>query len=328
MYRFGKVVLSRKGFDSTAGGGFSPFDPKTRKYIVLPIPVGKKELEICNPLKYEEVHLQGNYLDGYPQTNLKSLMETMKKKATIKTKDGKEKSEYAHFDPWLGHCPWLAEGSSHQIGAFGQVGIPQAQLHNQGVGEGSLFLFFSRFTTIDKNGENKIVPGISRENLNKDLYFIYGWLKVKKVIREYKDIIDDKSLQSLKSLHPHATEQYFKNYPNNTIYIADELMFPDDTIPGCGYFPRLNTDLCLTASDSDQQKYGQWIPSRWKLPNFLREKCLSVLNKRFVPKGDLCLVETTGQWQEAVFDESEEEFYNWFRGLVVDCLQELIIPGL
>ena len=38
---FNRVVLSRKGFDSTSGGGYSPFDPKTGRYILLPIPDGK-----------------------------------------------------------------------------------------------------------------------------------------------------------------------------------------------------------------------------------------------------------------------------------------------
>jgi hypothetical protein len=315
MRKFGKVVLSRKGFDSAAGGGYSPFDPETGKYVVLPIPVDKKELEICNPLKYEDIHLQGNYLDGYPETNLKSLMETMKKKATIKD----EKSEYAHFDPWLGPCPWLAERSNHQIGAFGQVGIPQAQLHNQGVGEGSLFLFFSRFTTVDKNRENKIVPGISRENLTKGLYFIYGWLKVKEVIQEH---VDD----CLWSRHPHNTKEYFDYYANsenakskngkNTIYIADEFLFNDGSnIRGCGYFNRLNKDLCLTASDLAQaQKPGNWIPSRWSLPGFFKEKCLSVLNDKGQIRDGSWLVETNWRWQEAVFDFGEsEDFCHWFR---------------
>ena len=38
MCEFNTIILSRKGFDSSAGGGFSPFDTETRKYILLPIP--------------------------------------------------------------------------------------------------------------------------------------------------------------------------------------------------------------------------------------------------------------------------------------------------
>jgi hypothetical protein len=332
MHKFGKVVLSRKGFDSSAGGGYSPFDPQTGSYIVLPIPVGKKEQDICNPLKYKDIKLKGDYLHSYKATDLKSLMEEMGEEATIKTKGGKEKSEYAHFDPWLSRCPWLAEGSNHHIGAFGQVGIPQAQLHNQGVGEGSLFLFFSRFKPIKpigQNRENRIVPSIGSKHLNEGLYFIYGWLKVKEVIREHVD-------ECLWSQHPHNTKEYFDYYANrenaksengkNTIYIADKLMFNDGSnFPGCGYFRELNKDLCLSASDPAQaQVPGNWKPSRWSLPGFFKEKCLSVLKN----KGQIChgswLVPTNWQWQEAVFDFGEsEKFYPWFRSLLKQVVSDL-----
>lgn len=316
MCEFGKVVLSRKGFDSSAGGGYSPFDPQTGKYVVLPIPMGKSERKISKSLKYEEIDIERDCLQGYCKTNLKSLMEAMGvKKVTLQTKDGKEESEYAHFDPWLLDCPWLAEGSNHQIGALGQVGVPQAHLDNQKVRQGSLFLFFSRFTPI-KNGENIIVPHIIRpEHLNEGLYFIYGWLKVGKVVKEYKEIRDEKRLLR----HPHATQAYFeKEDPflrkkNNTIYIADELLFPDNKIPGCGYFRRLNELLCLSASDSDQQKLGNWIPSRWRLPKFFDKTRPSYLPKEKWPKNKdgSWSVKIPGRWQEAVFEESEE-FCQWF----------------
>lgn len=315
MCKFGKVILSRKGFDSKAGGDYSPFDPQTGKYIVLPIPVDDKEGEICNSLKYEDIRIQSNYLSGYSETNLKSLMEAMRKKATIK---GKE-YEYAHFDPWLGPCPWLAEDSNHPIGAFGQVDRVQAHLQNQHVGEGSLFLFFSRFKPIDKNRENKIVPDISRENLDEGLYFIYGWLKVKEVIQKYDDIRDP----SLLSRHPHATTRYFEKYAKNkgknTLYTADKFLFNDGSnFLGCGYFPRLNKDLLLTASAQELKK---WIPSRWSLPGFFYKKCPSVLKGREWVRDDSSgsyLVETSGQWQEAVFDESEE-FCQWFYGVLINA---------
>ncbi len=307
MGEFRKVVLSRKGFDSKAGGSYSPFDPQTGKYVVLPIPIDDIERDICNSQKYEDIRIQSNYLPSYSETNLKSLMAAMGKKAKIK---GKE-SEYAHFDPWLGPCPWLAE-DNHPIGTFGQVDRAQTHLANQGVGKGSLFLFFSRFTPI-QNTENRIVPNISHEHLDKGLYFIYGWLRVKEVIKKYEDISDLRLL----SKHPHATKNYFKKYVNNTLYIADKFLFNDrSNIPGCGYFSRLNKDLCLTASDSVQEP-RRWIPSRWSLPSFFFEKRPSLLQHRkwVVREDGSCLVETSGQWQEAVFDKSEE-FCRWFDRLL------------
>ncbi len=334
MHRFGKVVLSRKGFDSSTGGSYSPFDPETGKYVVLPIPMGKKELDISNPLKYEGIRIRSDCLPGYCETNLKSLMEKLKKKATITVKDEitgkdtKEESEYAHFDPWLVDCPWLdcpwLEGdSNHQIGAFGQIGMAQAHLDNDThkVGKGSLFLIFSRFQPIKhmgQNRENKIVPDISRENLNKGLYFIYGWLKVKEIIQEWDMLRSNTNLSSRLSRHPHATQAYFDTEDpvvrkkNNTIYIADELLFPDNTIPGCGYFPELNEDLLLTAP-VQPQVLGNWIPSRWGLKGFFKENCRSVLKDRGQTRDGSWLVDTNWRWQEAVFDFGEsEDFYPWF----------------
>jgi hypothetical protein len=295
---FNRIILSRKGFDSKAGGEYSPFDPQTGKYILLPIPDGEIGNYIGNGTLFEQIEIKQDYLPGIHSTNLGELINNLGYKQ--KTKD-KIFEHYAHFDPWLGECPWIAEGSNHSIGAFGQVGSPQTQLKNQRVGKGDLFLFFSRFKPI--NRENAIVPDIIRDNIKEGLYFIYGWFKVNKVIERYNDI-DDKDL--LKR-HPHATQAYFKEKNNNTIYIADELLFPNESIPGCGYFPKLSKDLLLTAIDQKSQK--NWIPSRWELPVLLYNKCISVLTNRQCGDGsssDSCIVNTQGQWQEAIFEGSEE----------------------
>jgi len=318
MGQFGKIILSRKGFDSKAGGFYSPFDPETGVYLVLPIPVAEQERDIS--LKYEAIHIRRKYLPGFSASNLKSLMEAMGKNPTI----NHENSEYAHLDPWLGPCPWLAEDSNHTIGAFGQVDKSQAHLHNQKVGKGSLFLFFSRFTPIKKR-RNQIVPSISPEHLGKGLYFIYGWLKVKEVIQQYEAIRDLRILSG----HPHASKEHFERYEKqekgkNTIYTADRFLFNDGSdFSGCGYFPRLHQDLLLTATDSAQAP-SNWIASRWCLPGFFIDKRPSVLrNRQWLTRQDnSCLVETSGEWQEAVFEESQE-FYQWFSRLLTHAGNEL-----
>jgi hypothetical protein len=110
---------------------------------------------------------------------------------------------------------------------------------------------------------------------------------------------------------------------NNTIYLADELLFSDNTIPGCGYFPKLKKDLLLTASTQEPEK---WIASRWNLPGFFYrdENRPSVLKDR---KWDMrvdgsCLVETSGRWQEAVSNASED-FCRWFRRLLESIAGDL-----
>lgn len=235
MYRFKKIILSRKGFDSSAGGDCSLFDPKTRKYIVLPIPADKEEVERSNRLKFEDIKIMSNYLPECDVSNLRELMDATERWEPIIKRKGKpvEKSEHAHFDPWLGQCPWLEEESNHSIGAFGQVGTAQAHLKKQEVKKGSLFLFFSRFKPISKARESMF--GCSPEHLNEGLYFIYGWLKVGwEPIKKFEeinniDILDKKEKEELKSRHPHAKESYFKKpfkkNEENTLYIADKYLF-------------------------------------------------------------------------------------------------------
>ena len=309
MYGFNKIVLSRKGFDANTGGGFSPFDTETGKYVLLPIPDGTIGDYIGNGTRYEQIEITPNYLPRIDALTLKALINSDALSFGKKVKEDITK-KYAHFDPWLGPCPWLEEDSNHHIGAFGQVGAAQAHLCNQGVGKGSLFLFFSRFAPVGQDRENRIVPSIDREHLDKGLYFIYGWLKVKEVIQQYDDIHDPRLLLC----HPHATKEYFNKVDpfvrkkNNTIYIADELLCSDDTIPGCGYFRKLSRNLLLTSEEYPD------TPRIWRLPGFFYEKRPTVLRKGKWSKNEdgSCLVEIPKRWQEAVF-EPEEGFYQWFK---------------
>ncbi len=333
MSRFNRVILSRKGFDSKSAHEYSRFDPLTRKYIVLPIPY--EEIGGChgNGTKYEDIKLNSGFLSGVDASNLYELVyhESMRfgkwiKKAILQ--------KYAHFDPWLARCPWLEEGNNHHLGAFGQDDTAQSHLNNKAVREGSLFLFFSRFvpinTTINttKEGDGGIdIKGrhINHEHLSKGLYFIYGWLEVVEVIREFEDIdnsnlLSEKEKKELKERHPHATKDYFDKCKgkNNTIYLADSQR--------CGYFPKLTDDLLLTATDS-AQPYNDWLAGRWELPGFFYK----YPHPTYFPKdkrewasqqdSKTCVVRHPCIGQEFVFDDSEE-FYHWFNKLLGETHNE------
>jgi len=294
MYGFNKIILSRKGYDSSAGGDYSPFDPETGEYIVLPIPVKEEEAKIGNATKYKEILIKANYLPRCSASNTQELIDFLKKKQTI----NKIPSTYAHFDPWLGHCPWLDDSRNHNIGAFGQVGAAQTHLDKQGIKKGSLFIFFSRF----------VPTNTQRSNLEKGVYFIYGWLKVGKIIKRFEDIEDAR----LKQYHPHATKKYYTKHSNNTIYLADEFLFEGSSIPGCGYFNRLDKKLLLTSQHDD-------IPSKWELPLFFNRHKPTYFTKdvskwRIHPDKNTCMVKSPARGQEFVFEESPE-FDDWFRNL-------------
>ena len=110
-----KVILSRKGFDSSAGGKPSPI-LKNGQIFSIPIPTNDKN----SPHRYSDVVVNDiNAADMLSLVGAKKLhMDTT-----------------CHFDPIL----------KFNFGLFGQAGNAQRELDNLGVREGDLFLFFGWF---------------------------------------------------------------------------------------------------------------------------------------------------------------------------------------
>ena len=311
MYIFKNVVLSRKGFDSSSGYGYSPFDPTTGKYITIPIPIGKSERQIANKTRYEQISIRPNYLPGINASDLRGLI--FHDSLRLSRKSRREVSNnFAHIDPWLGPCPWLAGKSDYHLGALGQVNAAQGHLANHNVGVGSLFLFFSRFIPV-KNRDNNISVVV---NPLKGAYFLYGWLKVGRVVKRFTEVQDPK----LETRHPHATESYFSACKNNTIYISDKFLNEGSKIPGCGYFPRLNKNLLLTSKDYFE------TPTVWELPRFFYDlECRPTFLKkeaRWQLKEDSMtyLVTIPARGQEFIFRNSRG-FQAWLSYLFEEFIE-------
>ena len=108
-----KIVFSRKGFDSTAGGGPSPI--VDGRPISLPIPAGAASQTTYGELGF------GDH--------------------AAKASRGKLSGEdLCHHDPMF-----RSDGTC----LFGQVGAAQTHLANQRVGVGDVFLFFGLFRDED-----------------------------------------------------------------------------------------------------------------------------------------------------------------------------------
>ncbi len=103
-----KIVFSRKGFDSGAGGAPSPIVDGAP--VSLPIPTRRRSLT-----RYGDLGLSKRVVEA--------------------TRGRMRGDEPCHNDPMFeaGRC------------AFGQAGAAQAHLDNQGVAEGDVFLFFGLF---------------------------------------------------------------------------------------------------------------------------------------------------------------------------------------
>ena len=110
-----KIILSRKGLDSSAGGKPSPI-LSNGQILSIPIPTSDKN----SPHRYRDVSV-----NNINASDLLSIIGAKKLHANTT----------CHFDPLL----------SLNIGLFGQAGNAQRELDNLGVGEGDLFLFFGWF---------------------------------------------------------------------------------------------------------------------------------------------------------------------------------------
>ena len=124
-----KVVLSRKGFDSKAGGMYLPMDSATGEYVFLPRPEKEKmSNESYNGIEYEK---------------LPSSFACFKNTKEILEYYNKLPDQNAHLDPDLVN---VRPDLSNWKATFGQKDSAQGYLRNQGVGKnpkGTLFLFFS-----------------------------------------------------------------------------------------------------------------------------------------------------------------------------------------
>lgn len=116
-----KIILSRKGFDSSSGGGPSPIVDGVP--VSLPIPASK----------------------GKPGVSYASLgLSAHVAKASRGKISGRT---MAHHDPLF---------TRDGLCLFGQCGAAQSHLENRGVGPGDLFIFFGLFRGEDEPPHHRI----------------------------------------------------------------------------------------------------------------------------------------------------------------------------
>jgi len=213
------VILSRKGFDSDAGGIPSPI--YKNKLISIPIP------EVNSGIKYDDLIFDEN--DSY----LKLLLDLNKNYFTE-----------CHSDPDLykelyPRIDWLP--------VFGQSGGAASRLKD--VDKDSLFLFYGWFREIEKrNGKYQYIKTAP------DIHCIYGYLVVKEVLSAPNDKEKISKIQ-----HPHSISSKFEkldylNAKNNKLFIGTEF-FPDFGKRGYGYF-NFNENLVLT--DKKSKNRSTW----------------------------------------------------------------------
>ncbi len=217
-----KVILSRKGFDSSNGGIASPIF-EDGSMLSFPIPSNDRD-------RFSDLHYQGLlYSDILSDLHYRG-------------------NEFCHIDPDLDQDRRV----NQVIGwmpAFGQIDSAATYLRNIGIKEGDLFLFFGNFHCVEKkDGQYRYVRKTGDFYKDNDLQVIWGYLQV-------GEIIDNSSEQAKLWWHPHSSERRRENRSNLIFVAAEKLSFDEDR-PGAGLLP-FDLKRVLTMKGCNKATWGK-----------------------------------------------------------------------
>lgn len=271
-----RVILSRKGFDSSNGGYPSPILPDG---TLLSIPIPSSDEEEYGELLYEGIQYS-------------SILEQL-------TGSGEFFDKHCHLDPDIREGVRKVEPSNWSA-AFGQFGSAQGILRNREVGTGDLFLFFGWF----RETEGDFKEGTLRYKSNApDLNVIFGYLQVGEMIN------DPEILEKKYAFHPHSSEERRNSLGNdgtskNMLYLPSDKLSFDSSKKGYGVF-EYSEDLVLTQPNQ---------PSRtlWKEIAALAPGSFDG-NAKNCSKGEG--YQYGGIWQEKV-SLPDNETVEWAKGLI------------
>ena len=273
-----KIILSRKGFDKGSGGCPSPYIVEEGKLFSLPIPNSR------NYFSYKDMKFSDE-LSCY------DLMEQL----GISTRNGN-----AHTDPDIRRDLFYTPEENWRP-MFGQQGMPQKHLHKQGVGEGSLFLFFGLFQDTRKlNGKYSFVPGTLKQ-------IIWGYMQVGE-----PPVLVERNPDGF--LHPHyySCENYTAKDVNTVYSAADRLSFAPG-LPGYGVF-NYEKSLVLSKTAGENSK----IYNEWELPaHFYRHRMSWHSGEgRWRLVDGKCIVTAAQRGQEFVIQD-DPEAEAWAKDLIM-----------
>ena len=230
-----KIILSRKGFDSSYGGVASPILPGG-ELVSLPIPE-RPGMVTAETRTYGQIQA-GAWTAGHLAADL--------------TGGRIGPGDPAHLDPDL--HPASVRRPRGWRPVFGQTGAAETHLQNQGVGPGDVFLFFGWFREVER-----APTGTLRYRRDApDRHVFFGWLQVE----ERLPVAPLTGLPGWTRGHPHHKPTPYGR--PDCVYVATErLRLPGtaavgEGLPGGGTFGTYRPALCLTAEGRTR--------SHWRLP--------------------------------------------------------------
>lgn len=224
-----RIIFSRKGFDSSAGG------------VPSPLIDGQLPMSLPIPTRMPSTTCFGDLASPIP-----SIVEDL-------TRGKVTRESPCHLDPDLAAEATRAKRLPGWRGSLGQVSSAQSHLDNRGVSEGDVFLFWGLFAPARRDANNCWTHFGPREHR------IFGWLQVGEILRvpsEPESLLDERPW--LRG-HPHIAA----GWPaNNTVYVAAKhLNLPGKRARRAG-FGTLERGVRLTAHDSS-------LASVWAVPAWL-----------------------------------------------------------
>lgn len=235
-----KIIISRKGFDSSNGGCASPIF-SNGDIVSLPIPSARALT------RYADVNVNGR--------NLGALVSAL-------TLGKLGPNSTTHLDPDL-YTFALPRGKGWRP-SFGQTEGQLTHLNNCEIKSGDLFLFFGWFREV----EDKLGGGISKTSSGYNRHLIYGWLQIDYIIDVGSNGADIISEYPWLHQHPHVKGSWGQK---NSIFVATErLNIPGleplvGNLPGGGTFSNFNSTRCLTKKN--QSKRSLWSLPAWMAPS-------------------------------------------------------------
>ncbi|MFC4258446.1 hypothetical protein ACFOZ5_05270 [Marinobacter lacisalsi] len=279
-----RLILSRKGFDSSAGGCPNPVFPDGSA-LSLPIPDSQ------SPIRYEHVKHKGE--------SIGKLVEDLTA-GKVSRHDG------AHLDPDLVHAAY--ERSPDWKPILGQHGQAQSHLMKQGVGEGDLFLFFAVFRSVEYlKGGWRFVPG------TRPFHGLWGWLQVAEVV----PLDGRREPPGWTTYHSH---HYGTRGVHNTLYLSGEdasLRSTGSSLAGAGVFRQMLPEHRLTHPAAT--RLTEWLLPAAFYPSGERPPLSYHHNReRWHRCGDYtCSLRSAARGQEFVLDlDLYPELVPWVVGLL------------
>ncbi len=227
-----KLILSRKGVDSSSGGFASPVFSDGR---LMSIAIPDKRAR----LRYSDIAS-----DAGTDINVGRIVKQLSG-SRLGSRD------FVHLDPDLDSRQLTRP--EEWLPLFGQCGAAQSHLASHNVGRGDIFLFFGWFRKAEFHRRRwRYVKGAP------DQHVIYGWMQVQSVVPVV-------SIQSSKKLHwmryhPHCHGEFSGS---NIIYCASRTLQLSgvNNKRGAGVFSYYHQKRCLTSDGCSR--------SVWKLPGWM-----------------------------------------------------------